>query len=246
MRHALGRNPSKFDAKDYPLSLFMEKDFYKLKVPPSMKYDFLSQPLDQGETPHCVGFSGADFGINNPIQDNYTSQDGHDFYYKCKVIDGEPNQENGSSVRSIAKVLKNINRVNAYAFAASVAEIKYWLLTQGPVIMGTIWTNDMFNPDSNNIIHPTGDVAGGHAYLINEITTDLLYGIQNSWDDSWGINGKAYISEADLTLIFRNGGESVTAVELPLDPAPSPSPADGSCSGLLGAFMTSLFPKNKN
>jgi len=113
-------------------------------------------------------------------QDNYTNQDGHNFYYKCKIIDGEPNQENGSSVRSIAKVLKSAGRMNAYAFAASVAELKYWLLTQPrpPVIMGTTWTNNMFTPDADNIVHATGDVAGGHAYLINEVTENNLYGIR--------------------------------------------------------------------
>ncbi len=246
MKFYLGRNPSAFDARDMALSAFMAKDYYNLPVPKSMKWDFLAEPLNQGETPHCVGFSGADWGICNPVQDNYTNQDGHNFYYKCKIIDGEPNQENGSSVRSIAKVLKSAGRMNAYAFAASVAELKYWLLTQGPVIMGTTWTNNMFTPDADNIVHATGDVAGGHAYLINEVTENNLYGIQNSWDGGWGINGKAYISEADLTLLLRNGGEAVTAVELPLEnPSPNPSPVNGSCSGLIEAFITNLFPKSK-
>jgi len=228
MKFYLGRNPSPFDARDYPLSAYMPKEFYRLAIPASMKWDFLAQPLDQGETPHCVGFSMADWGINLPVQDAYTNQDGHDFYYKCKILDGEPNQENGSNVRSAAKVLKSAGKINAYAFAASVAEIKYWLLTQGPVIMGTAWTNDMFTSDANNIVHATGDVAGGHAYVIDEVTADDMYGIQNSWDDQWGIKGKAYISEADLTLLFRNGGEAVTAVELAISPI-NPSPVSGGC-----------------
>jgi hypothetical protein len=209
----LGRNQSPLDIKDYKLASFMPKQFGDLSG--SNYWPFNAEPLDQGDYGHCCGFGGADFGINFPVEDTYTNQTGHDFYYMCKIIDSEPKQENGSTVRSVAKVLQQVGRISNYAFASSTDEISYWLLNKGPVIAGTTWTQDMFTPDENNIIHPTGKVAGGHCYLLNEKKGNF-YGIQNSWDSRWGVSGKAYISIDDFAILFRSGGEVLAAVENPI------------------------------
>lgn len=163
---------------------------------------------------NCVGFSGASWGINLPVNTLFTNEDGHRMYYECKIIEGEPEQENGAYVRSIAKVLKNNGRLEAYAFAPDMATIRWWLLNKGPVIAGTIWTQSMFTPDENNIITIDANVVGGHAYLLNEWREDGYIGIQNSWGKDWGDNGKAYIHYLDFEKIFKYGGEAMAAVEL--------------------------------
>jgi hypothetical protein len=117
-------------------------------------------------------------------------------------------------VRSGAKVLMNEGRISAYAFARNLHDIKWWLLNRGPIIMGTIWTVDMFTPNADNIITIGGEVVGGHAYLINEWRSDNYIGILNSWD-GWGKNGKAYISADHLERLFTYQGEALTAIELP-------------------------------
>jgi hypothetical protein len=227
MRHGLGRNASPKDERDYKLSAFIPK--YLGNLSGSKKWDFLAEPLNQGETPHCVGFGGANFGINLPIQDNYTNQDGHDFYYKCKVIDGEPNAENGSTVRSIAKVLQQAGRIKNYAFASSIDEIDYWLLNNGPLIVGVDWYNDMFTPDENNQIHIGGAWVGGHCGVINELMETGFYFFQNSWG-GWGIHGGAKIAKIDFEILMNNQGEAMTAVELPLG-----NPEGSGCP--LGAIL---------
>jgi hypothetical protein len=232
----LGRNQSPLDIRDYRLASFMPQQFGDLSG--SMYWPFMAEPLDQKDTGHCCGFGGADFGINNPIADNYTNQTGHDFYYKCKIVDGEPNQENGSTVRSIAKVLQQEGRISNYAFASSVDEVTYWLLNKGPVIVGTEWSEDMFSADFNNIIHPTGNVVGGHCYLLNEKTSTDLYGIQNSWGDRWGIKGRAYISIDDFSRLFRSGGEVLAAVEEPFSAVSNKK--DGCLTALLKMFGISI------
>jgi hypothetical protein len=234
---ALGRNPSKFDARDYRLGDFMPKLATNVFVAPDTKWEFLSAPLNQGDTPHCVGFSIGDFGICLPVQDFLTNKDGHNFYYACKIIDQEPNQENGSNIRSAAKVMQQNGMIETYAFASSINEIKWWLVNKGPMVIGTTWTNDMFSPDSDNIIHITGGEAGGHAYLINEVRNNSLFGIQNSWGDNWGINGKAYIPISEFTTLFRNGGEAISAVELS---APISQPK--RWSGCLNALISLAKP----
>jgi len=217
--YPLGRIPSPFDKRDYNLTSFIPDKLLKKSMMPlklSQSWNFPAEPLDQGEFPHCVGFSGANFGINSPVNTMYTNEDGHKFYYLCKEIDGEPLKENGSCIRSIAKVLKNVGRIDVYAFAYSMDMIKWWIINKGPMIAGTIWTLGMFEPDSANIIHPTGEILGGHAYLLNEWTENNYIGIQNSWGNYWGINGKAYISATDFEKLFAYDGEVMTTVELPL------------------------------
>jgi hypothetical protein len=216
MEFSLGRFPSVFDARDYNLVTFMPKGILKLSAVTEKNWEFPSSPLNQETTNHCVGFSMADFGINLPIQDLYNNDIGHKFYYMCKEIDGDPANEEGSNIRSAAKVLKQVGRIEAYAFAPNIEAIKWWILNRSPMIVGTIWTEGMFTSNSDNIIEIAGKVAGGHAYLINEWTKGNYLGIQNSWGYNWGINGKAYISAVNFEKIFKYNGEAIAAVELPL------------------------------
>jgi len=209
-----GRIQSPFDSRDYRLSNFIRKGIFGVSLIKEKNWEFPSIALDQGKTPHCVGFSMADFGINYPVKTDYVNEDGHNFYYICKEIEGKPLEETGTTMRCAAKALRQIGRIDRYAFAANIDEIKYWVLNKSPMIVGTIWTEKMSFPNENNIISVEGEIVGGHAYLINEWREDGYIGIQNSWGKDWGINGKAYISVVDFEKIFSYDGEAVTAVEL--------------------------------
>lgn len=230
-----GRIPSPYDERDFRLVDFMPGPFVRALTAPlstTKSWIFPREALNQGTTPHCVGFSMADFGICEPTFDMYTTKDGHHFYELCKQIDGY--KGDGSTVRAAAKVLKNLGRIPAYAFASTVEEIKWWLLNKSPVIMGTIWTQGMVSPDAGGVIRATGNVLGGHAYLLNGWDGTHFLGV-NSWGPYWGVNGKFKISQADLERIFRQGGEAMTAVEVdtpdgktpPPAPQPEPKPEPG-------------------
>ena len=211
--HGLGRYQSPFDARDYNVKDYIPKGALR-KIIEESNWSFPGDPLDQGDSSHCVGFSMADFGINSPVNTQYTNEDGHAFYYKCKVIDEQPNTENGSTIRSAAKVLRVEGRIENYAFAPDMATIKWWLLNQSPMIVGTMWTESMFTPNENNIIKVDENMVGGHAYLLNEWRIDNYIGIQNSWGAAWGKNGKAYIYAEDFEKLFKYDGEALAAVEL--------------------------------
>lgn len=212
-KRRFGRIPSPHDPRDYNIRNFIPKGAM-LEPLASKKWDFPMEALDQGETTHCVGFSMADFGINYPTFTLYENEDGHEFYYKCKEVDGNPNSEEGSYIRSAAKVLKDIGAIEGYAFATKLEAIKWWLLNKGPIIAGTLWTEGMMEPDENNVIETTGEILGGHAYVLNEWREDDYIGIQNSWGPSWGDNGKAYIKAEEFIAIFPYEGEALAAVEL--------------------------------
>lgn len=172
--------------------------------------------LDQGQTPHCVGFGWAQFGNTNPINDAFSNADGDKIYYECKQIDGEPGAEDGSDVRSGAKAFVARKRIAAYAFAASVDEARAWIANHGPVVVGSDWTNDMFNPDTFGVVRPTGGVAGGHCYvLVGDLVSEGHLLFQNSWSDTWGVKGQFKMTYQDFANLLQNQGELCVAVELP-------------------------------
>jgi hypothetical protein len=215
--YPLGRIPSPFDFRDWNLKDFLPK-YSQFSLTRQKKWDFPGVALNQGDKPFCVGFSGADFGINLPIQDLFSNQTGIDFYKKCKVLDGEPGQENGSSMRTLAKVLRAEGIIKGYAFAPTISIVRWWLLNRGPMPVGTVWTDSMFTPDKDNIIHVEGEAMGGHAYLLNEvkyINGVAHFGLQNSWGYEWGNNGGSYISMTDFQKLMMARGECIAAVEVP-------------------------------
>ena len=229
-----GRIKSTFDEQDYALARY-EPRVYDLTG--EMKWLYRGLCLNQGNKPHCGGFGLAGWGINDPVQDAFTNADGDRFYYMAKEIDGQPLQENGTSVRTMAKVGQKIGRIKNYAFAFTTNEISYWLLHNGPVMVGTAWTYDMMNPDKDNIVHITGGEAGGHFYFLNAKLMDDYYLIHNSWGaELWGINGEAKISIADFAVLLRQGGESIAAVEQPLDALPEPSGCEQAVEAIRAFF----------
>jgi hypothetical protein len=212
--YGLGRIQSPFDKRDYNLA-----NFIPMTTPVTIKkdvcWDFPSESLNQGENPFCVGYSIAGFGIASPVNTMYTNEDGDRFYFMCKEIDGNPGGMEGSYIRTGAKVLQKEGRINSYAFAPDIATIKWWVFNKGSVVVGTLWTQEMFVPDKNNIISINGDVIGGHAYLIRGIRDNKYFRFKNSWGDEWRDMGDSYIKIEDFERLFRYGGEAMAAVELP-------------------------------
>lgn len=174
--------------------------------------------LDQGDTGHCCGFGSAQFRNTNPVNDDVDNTEGHATYYRLKVIDEEPNAEDGSTVHSVAKDLVNEGRVKTYAWATTVAAMKTWVLNSGPLVVGFDWYNDMFNPDTNGLVTPTGGIAGGHCFTVvgYDPATDL-FKFLNSWSDAWGIGGYFFMTSTDVAfLLGSDGAECMAAIELPL------------------------------
>jgi hypothetical protein len=182
--------------------------------------------LDQGSTPRCVGYAAAAFKataeVNAPADDTVTNKTGDDIYAACKVIDGD--NEDGTNIRSAAKVIKKMGVIDAYAFG-SRAQGKDWVAKYGPVILGVRWDYGMEEPDSKGYVHPDGNEAGGHAVLwrgVNVPTNKL----RNSWGD-WGpLHGDCLITDRDLTDVLSGNGEVMMAVKLvkPTPPPPPPPP----------------------
>lgn len=176
----------------------------------------LTVQLDQGQTNHCVGFGWSGWADAAPVQDHYQNADAHALYYEAKIIDGQPHGENGSTVRSGALAMRNRGRLAAFAFATSTDDIDSWIDSKGTVVVGTSWTNDMFDPDGNGLVKPTGPIAGGHCYvMIDKVESEDAYLFQNSWGSNWGLNGRFKIKRSDFASLLSDYGEACCAVELP-------------------------------
>jgi hypothetical protein len=213
--YGFGRVPSPEDRRDFKMADAVTL-LEKAPTPRPNKLWHSDKVLFQGNTPHCVGFSWAAWGIAAPVEDPWCDLTGHDIYKACKVLDGEPGAQNGSTVRTGAKVMKNRNRIGTYFFAHSIDEAADYVARFGAVVLGTNWTEGMCKPSLiNKIISPTGKVVGGHAYLW--IGVDRVYAtLLNSWGTTWGKGGYARIKLSDLAALFADRGEACAATEMPL------------------------------
>ena len=172
---------------------------------------------NQGNKPHCVGFSWAHWIEDGPV--------GHGgvapiispikIYSEAQKIDEWPGENyNGTSVRAGAKYLKSINAIQSYYWAYDVNTLIDCVFKLGPVVVGTYWYSSMFSPDSNGIIKISGGIVGGHAYVINGVDkTKQLFRIKNSWGRAWGKQGHAFISFNDMSRLMSMNGEICIAVE---------------------------------
>ncbi len=179
--------------------------------------------LDQGQYGTCVGNGCAQWGNTLPVDDKFVEKDARAIYYEATVLDGSPDNpdapgggQQGASVRSGVKALKNRGRLAVYASTVSLETMKAWLATKGPIIVGTDWMNDMFNPDAKGYVKPTGSLAGGHCYLVRGVLySEQAFLFRNSWGASWGLSGDFKMTWTDFGKLLAIDGEAWTAVEVP-------------------------------
>lgn len=205
------------DTRDtqYPMSLHLPK---APALPMRKMWRSQVPRLDQGNIGACVGFTGANWLGALPLYNRVTDQTGLDLYYACKKIDGIPDEE-GTYDRALAKVLVSQGRISRYLWAQNPDDLRTWVLTTGPVMVGTNWYESMFDPapDAHNhlVLDVSGSIAGGHEYLVRGYDTRSgMYRVRNSWGKNWADNGEVWIKESDLyRLVFSEQGDALGAVE---------------------------------
>jgi len=176
----------------------------------------MSERLNQGAKPHCVGFSWKHFLRSEPRVRGAAIAPST-IYAEAQKVDGIPGEAyDGTTVRGGAVYLKkSVSVVATYRWAFNVNDALDACGLVGPLVLGTDWYEGMLKPDAGNDIHRSGRVVGGHAYLL--IGYDDARGlalIQNSWGTSWGIGGRAYLPYQDLEALIDAGGEACIATEV--------------------------------
>lgn len=178
--------------------------------------------LDQGNTPHCVEYSGRQYLMSSPVRNKWKEPNG-DLYRQCQLVDEwEGEDYDGTSVNALFKVLKSKGYVTEYRWAYDNDSVASYLLTTGPMVVGTDWYTGMMDTNRDGFVNTSGYQEGGHAYLLTGTNTRKrcpdgslgAHRITNSWGVRWGENGRAWISYADFSKLLANWGEAAVAAEV--------------------------------
>jgi hypothetical protein len=135
-----------------------------------------------------------------------------------------PPTDTGSDGLSVAKVLKSRGLISGYQHAFSL-EALLTALAEQPVIVGTEWRANMFHPAADGHQTITGAVAGGHEYCLDELDVDReRVWMQNSWGDTWGLQGRAFFTWDDMGTLLAASGDCTIFAPLATPPPPPPPP----------------------
>lgn len=175
--------------------------------------------LNQEDVPACVGFSWAGFSLAAPLMFLEHPWTGLSLYYAAQDYDEwDGNNYDGSSVRGGAAAMLKNGLITEYQWAWTVDVVKVHILTRGPVVVGTSWYEEMFEPkEHGGYLVPKGGDYGGHAWLVVGYSkTRNAFRMLNSWGRQWGEEGRAWIRYADLGMLIQDdGGEACSAIQAP-------------------------------
>ena len=146
--------------------------------------------------------------------------------------------DTGSDGLTLAKALVMLGLSDVYQHAFSYGALVSALNTRGPAGLGTRWYNSMFDPkpDGEIVVDPTSGVAGGHEYLVRQFDADNdRVWIDNSWGESWGLDGRAWISGAGMTTLLKAQGDVTVPHLVGAAPTPTPTPTPGLTAAELAA-----------
>lgn len=182
--------------------------------------------LDQGASPQCVGFSWYQFLLSAPVMKrSRVLPSPSTIYHRAQEIDEWPGTNyEGSSVRAGAKALCAAGVLKEYRWALNASDLKNFVLSRGPLVVGTDWFSRMSTPKvihnrkhncEDSYLEVDGSNEGGHAWEVNGYSNSRdAYRMTNSWGTTWGEHGRAWIERKSLEyLIFSANGEACSAVE---------------------------------
>jgi hypothetical protein len=136
-----------------------------------------------------------------------------------------PPDDTGSDGLSAAKALRNAGLIPGYEHAFGIDEALR-ALQSFPLLVGTLWTDSMFDPDSRGIIRVGNDAeaVGGHEWIADQyVPGSEFIGGTTSWGTGFGLNGRFYLTVEDFARLLAADGD-VIVLTPPTVPAPEPEP----------------------
>lgn len=179
--------------------------------------------LDQGTEGACVGAAFAHELCSTPLRVAKWKEITMEWavesiYWEAQKIDpwpggaypgANPHYE-GTSMLAGLKIVKQMGYIEEYRWAFGEQDLALAVSHLGPAVIGVNWYMDMYSPNKNFYITPTGRHVGGHAIVVNSINPKMgYYRLWNSWGQSWGRNGWCYISRGHMAELLAQSGEAV-------------------------------------
>lgn len=166
-----------------------------------------NNPLSQSYYNLCVTSSftnwiGSEpyYRLNQPLE--VTAQNMYWIQREFAEYLGEPNFPAGSNA-ALADMFVEREWAESYLWLETLEEFKYWLRTQGPVIMECAWRSGMWQTDDAYFLNLSGNQISKHSilcYAFNNRTG--IYSFLNSWGPDWGNRGRFKMREADVEYFF--------------------------------------------
>lgn len=173
-------------------------------------------PLDQGAEGACVGFGWTHELMTTPVVvPGLTNEYAAGVYHDARRLDEWPGEDyDGTSVLAGAKVLAARGYLKEYRWAKGIADVELALGTTGPVVLGINWYSGM-DTVRDGVVSVSGHIRGGHCILARAYRkTGFIFpdepaiGLLNSWGNSWGVNGQAWIKASQLSRLLDEDGEA--------------------------------------
>lgn len=188
---------------------------------PTFKYHYdLGFWGDQGNTPACTGFAAVHFLADGPVTQGKKGQapiDPQEIYRLNQENDRKMGYSfaEGATSLAMAKTLKQLGYISSYFWGYDLNAVVQAALVS-PVLIGIDWLEGMDDPDrKHGVIRAIGRIRGGHELLINGVDLDDgMFRLKNSWGQSWGKRGHAYLPFEDLEKLLGMGGEALLATEV--------------------------------
>ena len=181
----------------------------------------LGSILNQHQTQSCVGHGWTLFLTSAPRL-TAPGPDPFRIYHEAQELDDTPGEEPvyyGTSVRAGAKAMQQDGWITGdYVWAEDVRVLWKFVLTRGPVVLGTDWYQGMNHADADGFVNLSGSVVGGHCYLCygvdGEDPQNRAFLCANSWGSDWGVDGTFRLRYEDVRqLFFQRSIDACSAVE---------------------------------
>lgn len=138
-----------------------------------------------------------------------------------------PPDDTGSSGLGVAKALRTLGLATSYDHAFGLDALSS-ALQAGPVMIGIVWLNSMFDTDADGkvVVQQSTGVAGGHEIEVNGMdVAKKTYTLTNSWGESgFGVGGVGFVDADDMRWLLSQQGDVTVPVWAPIAPEPQPEP----------------------
>lgn len=196
--------------------------------------------LDQGSIGACTAFAGLGLlGTGNFYGGEtskalsaagfaYNNASGVELYKRVTKIDefrgAYPPDDTGSSGNAVGKLFKQLGFIKGWKHGFSL-EAAFEELQQRPVITGVPWYSGMDRPDPEGFVKPSGQLKGGHEFVVDGINADLEFVYcTNSWGPKFGNNGTFKMTFATWQKLLSERGDITAFEPLAIAPVPPPQP----------------------